>query len=187
MLCLMRPGGKKKRRPVPRGKNSGIKNETLIPAKEVISRAWELAEPLCAAEALDLIHIEYQREPAGWVLRVYIEKPGGVTIDDCTAVSRQLGDLLDIKFDSQIAYILEVSSPGPKRPVSRLSDFDKLKGETARIRTGCAICGRKNFTGELMGTLDDMVLLKLDCETIFIPHREISKARLVNKYGDNKC
>ena len=153
----------------------------------VIPQVWELAEPLCAAEGLTLIHIEYQREPVGWVLRLYIEKPGGITISDCAAVSHQLSDPLDIKLDAAFPYMLEVSSPGTERPLSRLTDFDEFKGKTARIRTRRAINGQKNFKGVLLGILGDNVLQMLEKETVAIPYQEITKARLVNNYGDDKC
>ncbi len=160
---------------------------TPVNQRDIVTRVWELADPLCASEGLELIHIEYQREPAGWVLRLYIEKPGGVTIDDCAAVSRQLGDILDIKLDTAFPYMLEVSSPGAQRPLSRLTDFEKFKGKAARIRTRRAIEGQKNFKGVLLGILGDNVLQMLDKETVAIPYQEITKARLVNNYGDDKC
>src|SRR6056297_3921375 len=86
--------------------HSGVEEE-----REIVSRVWVLADPLCAAEGTDLIHIEYQREAGGRILRLYIEKPGGVSLDDCTAISRQLSDILDIKLSAQAPYTLEVSSP----------------------------------------------------------------------------
>lgn len=153
----------------------------------VLDQVRELAEPLCAAEGLELIHTEYQREPAGWVLRIYIGKSGGVTIEDCALVSRQMGDLLDIKLGTDIPYTLEVTSPGPDRPLSKLEDFNRFAGHTARIRTQHDLGGQKNFTGVLLGTMGEYVLHILDTETVAIPYREITKARLVNYNGDNKC
>ena len=174
-----------------RKKNRAVTNRAetgpRINRPDIIGRVWELAEPLCASEGLELIHIEYQREPVGWVLRLYIETPGGVTIDDCAAVSSQLSDILDIKLDAAFPYMLEVSSPGSERPLSKLTDFEKFKGKTARIRTRRAINGQKNFKGVLLGILGDTVLQMLEKETVAIPYQEITKARLVNNYGDDKC
>lgn len=155
--------------------------------QEIVSAAQSLAEPLCASEGMEVIHVECRREPGGRILRLYIDRPGGVTLEDCAAVSRQLGDLLDLKFDAEIAYILEVSSPGIDRPLSKLSDFEKFTGKTARIRTTSAISGQKNFTGTLSGVMDGNVRLQIEAETVLIPHRDISKARLVNDNGDVKC
>lgn len=155
--------------------------------KEIVATTQSLAEPLCASEGMELIHVECRREPAGRILRLYIDRPGGVTIDDCAAISRQMGDLLDLKLETEISYILEVSSPGMERPLSKLSDFEKFTGKTARIRTATAISGQKNFTGTLSGVMDDKVRLKIEAETVLIPHEDISKARLVNDNGDGKC
>mgnify|MGYP000252837226 CR=1 FL=1 len=158
-----------------------------IARDRVVPLVWELAEPLCGTEGLELIHVEYQREPGGWVLRIFVGKPGGVTIDDCAEVSHQLSDLLDIKFGADFPYTLEVSSPGPDRPLSRLADFDRFAGQTAKIRTRRDRDGQKNFTGRLLGVMGDSVLQALDTETVAIPYQEITKARLVNYNGDNPC
>lgn len=155
--------------------------------KEIVSTAQSLAEPLCASEGMELIHVECQREPAGRILRLYIDRPGGVTLEDCAAVSRQIGDLLDLKLDTEASYILEVSSPGINRPLSRLSDFEKFTGKTARIRTVTPLNGQKNFKGALLGVMDDNIRLQIEAETVLIPYQEISKARLVNDNGDGKC
>ncbi|MBS3809176.1 MAG: ribosome maturation factor RimP [Desulfobacterales bacterium] len=136
---------------------------------------------------MELIHVEYRREPGGWVLRLFIEKPGGVSIEDCTTISRQLGDLLDIKLDADFPYTLEVSSPGPQRPLSKKSDFTRFAGSNVRIRTSTPLGGQKNFKGVLEGFDDDKIRLTLNQETIVIPYREITKARLVNYHGDDKC
>ncbi|MFO7930188.1 MAG: ribosome maturation factor RimP [Thermodesulfobacteriota bacterium] len=161
---------------------------TPLSAGEVIPLVWELAGPMCSAEGMDLIHVEYQREPAGWVLRLFIEKPGGVGVEDCTEISRQLDDLLDIKLETQFPYTLEVSSPGPERPLSKKSDFSRFSGNSARIRTRTPIEGQKNFKGVLAGIgEDDMIRLTLERETIAIPYLDITKARLVNYHGDDIC
>ncbi|MFW6080279.1 MAG: ribosome maturation factor RimP [Desulfosalsimonas sp.] len=156
--------------------------------QEVIALVWELAGPMCSADGMELIHVEYQREPGGWVLRLFIEKPGGVGIEDCTEISRQLDDLLDIKLETQFPYTLEVSSPGPERPISKKSDFSRFSGSSARIRTRAPLGGQKNFKGVLAGIADDdTIRLTLERETIIIPYREITKARLLNYHGDNIC
>ncbi len=155
--------------------------------KEIVSVAQSLAEPLCAAEGMELIHVECRREPGGRILRLYIDRPGGVNLEDCAAISRQLGDLLDLKLETEISYILEISSPGMERPLSKLSDFEKFTGQTAGIRSVSPINGRKNFKGIISGVIDGSIRLQMETETVLIPHRDISKARLVNYNGDNKC
>ena len=81
-------------------------------ASDIIATAWALAEPICSIEGRELIHIEYQREPAGRILRLYIDKPGGVSLADCSEISAQLGDVLDLKLETGAPYTLEISSPG---------------------------------------------------------------------------
>ncbi len=85
---------------------------------------WRIAEPLCLSEGLELVHIEFQREQAGRTLRLFLDKPGGVTLDDCVNISRQLSDLLDVSLDEETPpYNLEVSSPGVPRPLGKISDL----------------------------------------------------------------
>lgn len=152
--------------------------------RRMISSTWDIAVPLCAVEGIELVHVEFQRESGGRVLRAYIDKPGGVSLDDCTRISRQLSDILDIQIDMELPYTLEVSSPGPDRPISKKEDFHRFAGETARIRTARPIDGRKNFTGTLLGMVDDCVHLQLEKETVVIFHQDITKARLVNYNGE---
>jgi len=154
---------------------------------DTIALIWELAEPVCIVEGLELIHVEYQRETSGRILRLYIDKPGGITLEDCSSLSSQLGDLLDLKFETDDAYTLEISSPGLKRPVSRLSDFKKFEGEVAKIKMAQPINGQKNFTGVLSGIVDSDIRIKTEKDIISIPFQDIIKARLVNYDGENKC
>lgn len=154
---------------------------------EVMAAVRELAEPVCHVEGLELIHVEYQREVGGRVLRLYVDKPGGVTLGDCSSLSSQLGDIFDLKLETEDAYTLEVSSPGIDRPVSRLSDFEKFKGALAKIQITRPIDGQKKFKGILSGVIDAKIQLKTENELVAIPFQDIIKARLVNYDGDNKC
>ena len=164
----------------------GIKGDVYIQKHaDIVSKTWELAEPLCLAEGMELIHVEYQREAGGRILRLYIDKPGGISIDDCTTISSQLGDILDIKLETEHPYTLEVSSPGIDRPLSKLSDFKKFMGKTAKIRTAYPIHNQKNFKGILQGLLDENIVLQIETETVCIPYQEITKARLVNFLTDS--
>ena len=161
----------------------------LLPgfAEKIIAIVYDLADPLCETESLELVHVEFQREPGGRILRVYIDKPGGAGLDDCVRISRQLGDLLDVYINDDIAYHLEVSTPGSERPLGRTADFDRFKGKSAKIKTRTPIEGRKTFTGKLLGITEGIVHLEQKDLTVAIPHKDISKARLVNNYGENEC
>ncbi len=155
--------------------------------REMAKRVSALAIPVCRDEGLELVHTEYRRESAGRVLRLYIDKPGGVSLDDCTRVSRQLGDILDVHLDDLGPYHLEVSSPGTDRPLGKPEDFARFQGQTARIRTIQAINGRKNFKGILNGITAEGVRLACDHGEVLIPLETISIARLVNFNGEIKC
>jgi ribosome maturation factor RimP len=161
------------------------KAETTLPrakpvAEEfVLAQARPLAEGLCAAEGVELIQLQYHRERGGRILRLFIDKPGGVTLEDCAAVSRELGDLLDVHLPDLGPYHLEVSSPGPNRPLARAEDFERFRGQRAKIRTRSAIDGQKNFSGVLEGLSDRTVRMNTGRNTIAIPIDAISKAYLM--------
>jgi len=143
-----------------------------------------IAEPLCEAEGMELVHVEYQRETGGRILRFYIDKPGGVRVDDCAYISRQLGDLMDVSFENIGPYSLEVSSPGPDRPLGRKQDFEKFRGHVVKIRTlPCSENGKpvkhKTVQGVLSGISEEIVTVQVGDLTAAIPFREIIRARLV--------
>ena len=162
-------------------KEAGTKESPRPPVneKKVIQQVWRLAEPLCESEGLELIQVEYQRESAGRILRLYIDKPGGINLDDCVGVSRQMGDILDVHLPEVGPYNLEVTSPGPERPLAKMQDFEKFKGSRVKIRTNQPVNGQKNFTGVLLGISDDQVKLQIDGQIFNLSYAEISKARLV--------
>jgi ribosome maturation factor RimP len=167
--------------------NRDIKAISPEKEKKIAAQVIELAGPLCEAEGIELVHVEYQRESRGRILRLYIDKPGGVTLDDCAFISRQLGDILDVSFEHSLAYNLEVSSPGLERPLGKESDYEKFRGQKASIRTYQPVDGKKKFQGILDGISDGTVLLKVNDKTVFIPFQVINRARLVNSNGENGC
>jgi ribosome maturation factor RimP len=162
-----------------REQQSALKKE-----QHIIGRVERLAEPLCASEGLELVHVEYQREPGGRILRLYIDRTGGVSLDDCVNVSRQLNDLLDVYLEDIGPYNLEVSSPGPERPLSKLQDYERFKGCKAKIKTWQPIDDRKNFTGVILGVAAEQIQLSSNEKTVTIPFGDISKARLVDVGGE---
>jgi len=147
--------------------------------QKVIDQVWSLAEQLCDSEGLELVQVEYQRESAGRILRLYVDKPDGIKLDDCVGVSRQLSDILDVNLEDVGPYSLEVTSPGPERPLAKKKDFDKFKGNRVKIKTYQPLNGRKNFTGVLLGITGDEVSLRVDEQTITLAVADISKARLI--------
>ena len=158
----------------------------LIKGTALTCRVREIVEPLCEAEGFELVHVEFQPEAGGRILRLYIDKPGGVTLDDCVNISRQVSDLLDISFENVGSYNLEVSSPGPERLLGKESDYNRFKGRKVKIKTSQPINGQKNFKGILSGISGGVVSVSVDGQPVVIPYKEISKARLVI-HGENEC
>lgn len=138
-----------------------------------------MAEPIVADLGMELVEVEFRREAQGWILRVYLDRPGGITLDNCKRVSEELGDHLDVEDFIEHAYHLEVSSPGLDRPLTRDEDFVRFAGQTVTILTGDDIEGRHNFRGRLVGLEAGQVLLDLpEGGRAAIPRGLILKARL---------
>lgn len=146
---------------------------------EVIERVKSIAIPLFTELELELVDAEFRREAGGWILRLYIDKRGGVTLGDCQRVSEELSDLLDVENLIDHPYTLEVSSPGLNRPLRRESDFLRFAGQRARVTTSQAVAGQRRFLGVLKGYEDGRVVLEREDGTVVsIPYTLISKARL---------
>jgi len=151
----------------------------FLKGKEDIQNSiQQLVESVCESEGIELVLLEYRRESGGLILRIYIDKPGGVTLDNCTSVSRQLDDLLDIHFDELPPYTLEVSSPGIDRPLVKKGDYVKFMGKSAKIKTKTPLNGQRNFTGVLAGVDGESISLEIRGKTVSIPLDEIIKGRL---------
>jgi ribosome maturation factor RimP len=172
----MKPRDKKIKKSAPGDgeKRPDGKEEVIIP------RVYELIDPICEAEGMELVCVEYQREPQGRILRLYIDRPEGVNLDDCTAISRQAGDLLDVAIESIGPYNLEVSSPGPNRPLGRERDFEKFCGNRVWIKISHPVNGKKQFKGTLHRVSEGVVELTLNNETVSVPFKNIIRARLLN-------
>jgi len=143
----------------------------------VISRNQleELLGPTLAGLGYELVHLE--ASPSGGVIRVFIDRSGGVTVDDCAAVSNHLTRLFvaeNVDYDR-----LEVSSPGLDRPLRQLKDFQRFAGARAQVRMRVPIQGRKNFVGILRGTSEAQVRLEVDGTVLSLELEQLDKARLV--------
>jgi ribosome maturation factor RimP len=140
-----------------------------------------LAEPMIMAEKMELVDLEFAHEHSGWVLRLLIDKPGGVNLDDCAMISRAVGTALDVEDIIDRPYHLEVSSPGLNRPLKRPEHFRQAEGKRVRLKTFAPLGDppRRNFTGLLKGVADDAVMLEVPGGGDFrIPFGEIAKANL---------
>ena len=125
----------------------------------------QLLTPIVEEYGFELVDVEYVKEGSTWYLRSYIDKPGGISIDDCEKVSRRLSDLLDQEDFIEDAYIMEVSSPGLGRPLKKEKDFRRSLGEEVEIRTYRMIDKQKEFTGILKDYDENTVTITLADET----------------------
>ena len=128
------------------------------------TRTEELITPILDRMNFELVDVEYVKEGGNWYLRAYIDKPGGITVDDCEVISRELSDKLDEKDFVEEAYILEVSSPGLGRPLKKEKDFARSLGEEVEVRTYRAVNRQKEFTGILKAYDKDSITIELENE-----------------------
>jgi ribosome maturation factor RimP len=145
---------------------------------ELINQLWQLLEPVILAEGMELVELEYRRESPGWVLRLFIDQPDGITVDDCAGISQVVGDLLDVADVIENPYHLEVSSPGLNRPLRKLEHFKMYQGSMIEVKTSAPLQNRRKFKGILMETGTEEI--EVDCQgRIFkIPLELLERARL---------
>ena len=144
----------------------------------VIKQVEAVARPVLEELELELVEVQYRREQSGWVLRLIIDSHDGVSLDDCAAASREIGQILDIEDFIDQAYNLEVSSPGLDRPLKSMADFQRFIGRKAKIKTIAPIAGEHVFTGRIQQTEEETIILDLGTKEVSIPFSEVAKARL---------
>lgn len=153
-------------------------------ANPLVDKILELASPPIEAAGYELVALEWKREPGGWVVRVYVDRPGGVGHEDCARVSRELSALFDVHDVIPHAYHLEVSSPGLDRPLRTLEHFRRFQGQRAKVRLVHGVEGRRNFTGTISGVVEaaGKVVLDVDGREWAIPLDDLDKANLEYKF-----
>lgn len=138
-----------------------------------------LVAPIIEANHFELVDVEYVKEGGIWYLRAYIDKPGGITVDDCEIVNRALSDKLDEEDFIEESYILEVSSPGLGRPLKKEKDFQRSLGEEVEIRTYRMVNRKKEFRGILKAYDKDSVSIETEeGEELIFPREELALIRL---------
>ena len=145
-------------------------------------RLLGLLEPAVEALGFELVELEFHGQGGGSLLRLYIDRPAGVTLDDCEQVSRQVSAVLDVEDPVPGAYTLEVSSPGLDRPLRKLTDYVRFAGRRAKLELLLPRAGRRRYTGTLKGLEAEDVLIEVDGEMQKLPLAEIAKARLVPEF-----
>lgn len=158
---------------------------TGIGQESVVERARRVLEPVLVRDGYELVEVEWVRGGGRFTLRVFIDKPGGVNIDDCQAVSHVVEPILDVEDFIEPAYDLEVSSPGLDRPLRTPEHFGRHAGQRVHVKAYGPVPGtaegssaRKNWTGTLRGYEGGAVLVDVDGVLHRIPHDQIAKAHL---------
>lgn len=145
---------------------------------EIEQRCEALVQPILDEHQYELWDVEYVKEGSNYYLRVYADKEGGITIDDCVTISRALEEQLDKEDFIEEAYILEVSSPGLGRPLRRERDFEKSLGEVVELKLYKAKNGEKEYTGVLKEYTKDTVVLSFEDEEQEFQRSELAMIRL---------
>lgn len=138
--------------------------------------------PVVEADNLELVDVEYVKEGGNWYLRVYIDKLGGVGLEDCQAASEKIDAMLDQIDPIPQAYFLEVSSPGIERPLKKPADFERFKGNLINITTFAPVNGTKSFTGRLLGYSEKGIEIELKGQSTIISLEQVASARLAVEF-----
>ncbi|MCC8013846.1 MAG: ribosome maturation factor RimP [Eubacterium sp.] len=146
--------------------------------KEIVEKVEDIASGITNKAGLELVEAEFVKEGGTKYLRVYIDKPGGITIDDCEAVSRDLEAVLDRDDFIEEAYTLEVSSPGLDRILKKDFEYEKYKGRTVEIKLYKPKDGTKEFEGELIGLVDGKIIIKTEDGELSFDRSETAVCRL---------
>ena len=157
-------------------------SEPMTPVDTLRDKIWALLEPVVAANGMELIYAECLRMPSRWIVRIFLDREGGITLDDCSGISHQAGDILDVHDTPPGPYTLEVSSPGLDRPLYRDQDFLKYRGSMIRLKTDRKIEGVKHFKGKLLDYREEggekLLLLGAGDKTYRIPREAFVRANL---------
>jgi ribosome maturation factor RimP len=149
----------------------------------ILDRINETVTRVAVSEGFELVEVEYRGSPNNRILRIFIDKPGGVTLADCESVSHQVGAIIDVEDVISERYTLEVSSPGLDRKLLKPQDYERFAGKKARIKLRHPMEGRSNFTGRLAGLDQGEALLDVEGgNRLRFPLDEVALARLVVEF-----
>lgn len=138
----------------------------------------EMVNPYLEENGFELVDIEYVKEGSNWFLRVFVDKDGGIDIDDCGRISEYLSEKLDENDPIPSAYFLEVSSPGAERPLKKPEDVSKAVGKDVFVTTYEPVDGMKEFEGRLVAFENDELVVEIGKKSHTIPYSKVASARL---------
>jgi len=141
-----------------------------------------LIEPVVSSMGYELVGVEFLSQGRHSILRIYIDKEGGINVDDCSEVSGQVSAMLDVEDPIKGEYSLEVSSPGLDRPLFTLAHYEKFKGQKCNMRMKMPVDGQRKFTGTIQSTTEDAVVLEIDGKLFTLSFNMIDKANIVPEF-----
>jgi ribosome maturation factor RimP len=147
-------------------------------SKSVAETISNIIEPIIDVMGVELVEVEFKKERGRWILRVFIDREGGVGLQDCERVSREIGPVLDAEDVVTHPFTLEVSSPGLERPLKKPADFERFRGKLARIKLYTPVEGEKTFSARILEIEGDKVVLERKDKNIRVPFSKIAKANL---------
>jgi ribosome maturation factor RimP len=173
----------KDKKKIPQGDESSLPGETLSdglkPKPAVVSRLEELIRPLVESQGGDLVELQYGQPKRGrGILRLFVDRPGGISIEELARINRIVGGLLEVHDVIPGSYNLEVSSPGLTRALKNPEDYQRYVGRLVRVTTRAPLEGHQVHSGILQGLKDDQVCLKEGDRVLCIPLSEVARARL---------
>jgi ribosome maturation factor RimP len=156
--------------------------ELLMENASVIREVWRIAEPILLHEGMEIVDVEFRREVHGTILRLFVDRKGGVNLEDLTSISRRLSDVLDVQSVVRTPYTLEISSPGINRRLRLPDHFCRFVGKRVRIKTSVPLGGRRMFVGTLGMVGKDGVSLALGENAQFIRFEEMAQANYEHEF-----
>ena len=151
--------------------------------KSIESAIEELVSPIVDDKGFEIVDIEYVKEAGEYYLRIFLDKEGGISLNDCEAVSRELSEILDVKDPIKDNYFLEVSSPGLDRPLKKDKDFVRYQGRDVEIKLYKPLNGSKQFEGELVGLNEDKnIVVMIDDNEVEFNKKDVALVRLAIKF-----
>lgn len=153
--------------------------------KKIINEVSPLVEGFLHESGMEMVDLEFRFESGRWTLRIFIDKEGGVTVDDCANVNKELGYLIEAKNIIDYHYVLEVSSPGLNRPLKKEKDFMRSIGKMIKLELARPVNKRSKFSGRLTNVREGMISLSVDDGGLVeLPLREIDKARVKYEFNN---
>ena len=163
-------------------KNISIQDSEVLKVSKRVDMITEIVQPIADEMGLELVDVEIVKEAENWFLRIYIDKDGGILIEDCESLSKKIDPILDAEPQLLESYdYLEVSSPGAERQLKKESDFIRYEGNDIEVKTYKPVDGKKAFEGQLIGLIENKVVIKTETGQMEFLKEEVSSAKLVLK------